>query len=77
MASERPSKERLILAVSAHPDDVEFTSGGALARWIDEGWTVHLVVCTDGSKGSDDQRVDPAALVARRREEQSAAAFSK
>ena len=75
MMNQRPcSKERTILAVSAHPDDVEFTSGGALARWIAEGWTAHLVVCTDGSKGSHDPGVDPAALAAQRREEQRAAA---
>ncbi len=41
-----------LLAASAHPDDVEFISGGSLARWSDEGWIIHLIVCTDGSKGS-------------------------
>jgi len=65
---------RRILAVSAHPDDVEFTSGGSLARWAAEGWRTHLVVCTDGGKGSLDPRVDPQVLAARRREEQRAAA---
>jgi LmbE family N-acetylglucosaminyl deacetylase len=63
-----------ILAISAHPDDVEFTSGGSLACWIDEGWAVSLVVCTDGGKGSQDPTVEPAELVAIRRAEQQAAA---
>jgi hypothetical protein len=40
-----------IMAVSAHPDDVEFTSGGSLARWAAQGWNVHLVLCNDGEKG--------------------------
>ncbi len=65
---------RRILAVSAHPDDVEFTSGGSLTRWAAEGWAVHLVVCTDGGKGSRDPAVNPSELAARRRQEQQAAA---
>jgi len=74
MANEYPSKRRTILAVGAHPDDVEFTAGGALAYWIAEGWTAYLVVCTNGDKGSHDPRVDPAVLAAQRQEEQRAAA---
>jgi LmbE family N-acetylglucosaminyl deacetylase len=66
--------EKRILTVSAHPDDVEFTSGGSLARWNTEGWTVYLAVCTDGGKGSHDPAVDPVALAIQRREEQLAAA---
>jgi LmbE family N-acetylglucosaminyl deacetylase len=64
----------LVLAIGAHPDDVEFTSGGTLARWIAEGWRACLVVCTDCSKGSHDPAIDPAALAAQRQEEQRAAA---
>ncbi len=63
-----------ILAIGAHPDDVEFTSAGALTRWVAEGWTACLVVCTDGSKGSRALAVDAVALAARRQEEQQAAA---
>ena len=63
-----------ILAIGAHADDVEFTSAGTLARWVAEGGTACLVVCTDGSKGSHDPAVDPAALAARRQEEQRVAA---
>ncbi len=70
----RRSDEKRVVAVSAHPDDVEFTSGGSLARWAAEGWTNYLVVCTDGGKGSHDPAVDPAQLAARRREEQQVAA---
>lgn len=67
-------KGKNILAASAHPDDVEHTSSGTLARWIAEGWTVHLVLCTDGGKGSHDPRMDPTMLAVRRREEQRVAA---
>lgn len=66
--------EKRILAISAHPDDIEFTSGGSLARWIGEGWAVSLVVCTDGGKGSQDPTVVPTELVALRQAEQRTAA---
>lgn len=65
---------RRLLAVSAHPDDVEFTSGGSVARWAAEGWQVWLAVCTDGGKGSPDPAMDPHLLAARRRQEQRDAA---
>lgn len=63
-----------VLAVGAHPDDVEFGCGATLARWAAAGAEVHLLVCTDGSKGSWDPAADPAALVAARAAEQEAAA---
>lgn len=63
-----------LLAVSAHPDDIEYTSGGSLSRWSAEGWLVHLVVCTDGSKGSQNPDDDPESLVNLRRAEQDEAA---
>ena len=66
--------EKRLLAVSAHPDDVEFTAGGSLARWITEGWKVYLAVCTDGGKGTHDPAVNPSELASLRREEQLASA---
>lgn len=68
------SEQRRVLAVSAHPDDAEFTSGGTLARWTMEGWTAYLAVCTDGGKGSHDPNLDPRVLALRRRQEQQDAA---
>lgn len=64
-----PTPER-VLAIAAHPDDVEFGCGGTLAKWAAAGASIHHLVCTDGSKGSWDPDQDPAALVARRRQEQ-------
>ncbi len=66
--------QQRLLAVAAHPDDVEYTSGGSLARWTAEGWTVHLVVCSDGSKGSQNPDDDPKSLAKIRRAEQDEAA---
>jgi LmbE family N-acetylglucosaminyl deacetylase len=62
------------LAIGAHPDDAEFGAGGTLARWAGDGAEIHLLVMTDGSKGSWDREADPTELAARRAEEQRAAA---
>jgi LmbE family N-acetylglucosaminyl deacetylase len=62
------------LSIGAHPDDVEFGSGGTLAKWAANGTVVHHLVMTDGSKGTWDVNADTAALVALRQEEQRHAA---
>ena len=56
----------VVLAVYAHPDDADVACGGTLARWAKEGAAVHLIVCTDGGKGTFDPEVTPADLAARR-----------
>ena len=67
-----PTPARAV-AVGAHPDDVEFGCGGTLAKWAADGCVITHVVCTDGSKGSWDPKVDVSELVATRQEEQRAA----
>lgn len=62
------------LAIGAHPDDIELSCGGTLARWAAAGTTVHHLVLTDGSKGTWDPDDDVGALVERRKDEQRAAA---
>jgi LmbE family N-acetylglucosaminyl deacetylase len=62
------------LAIGAHSDDVEFGCGATLAKWAAGGAEVHLLVLTDGSKGTWDPDADLRALVATRRREQEAAA---
>ena len=49
----------MVLAVYAHPDDADVACAGSLARWAKAGGSVHLVVCTDGGKGTYDPEVDP------------------
>ncbi len=44
-----------ILVVTAHPDDNEIICGGIVARLIDEGKKVRLVVMTTGGKGYQDR----------------------
>jgi LmbE family N-acetylglucosaminyl deacetylase len=63
-----------VLAIGAHPDDIEFGCGATLAKWAEAGTAVYLCVLTDGSKGTWDGDADLAALVARREQEQQDAA---
>ncbi len=63
MIDETPG---VVLAVYAHPDDADVGCGGTLARWSKGGSAVHLVVCTDGGKGTTDPDVVPAQLAAER-----------
>lgn len=63
-----------VLSIGAHPDDVEFGSGGTLAKWASRGAHVHHLVMTDGSKGTWDVNADTDALISLRKEEQRNAA---
>lgn len=62
------------LSICAHPDDTEFGCGATLAKWAAAGCEVSHLVLTDGSKGTWDPAADLTALVARRQDEQRAAA---
>jgi len=68
---DRANKRALVIA--AHPDDSEFGVAGTVALWARDGWEVYYLICTDGSKGSDDPAMTPDRLVPLRREEQRAA----
>jgi len=64
----------VVLAVYAHPDDADVACGGTLARWAKAGSEVHLVVCTNGGKGTPDPDIDVASLATRRAGELAEAA---
>lgn len=65
---------KVALAIAAHPDDAEFGCAGTVHLWTQQGWTFYYLICTDGSKGSDDPALPPEQLVPLRRREQRAAA---
>ncbi|MBI4089550.1 MAG: PIG-L family deacetylase [Candidatus Levybacteria bacterium] len=67
-------KNKILLAVGAHPDDMEFGASGTVAKWTKEGATAYYVICTDGSRGSEDPKMTHEKLVKIRREEQEVAA---
>lgn len=41
-----------VLAIGAHPDDVEFTSAGTILKLVAQGKKVAIVDCTEGEMGS-------------------------
>ncbi len=41
------------MAIMAHPDDIEFTCVGTLARWAKAGARIIYVLCTSGDVGID------------------------
>lgn len=61
------------LVVVAHADDAEYGCSGTVAQLIRKGWEVTYVLCTDGSKGSDDLEMTQERLSAIRYAEQIAA----
>jgi LmbE family N-acetylglucosaminyl deacetylase len=59
--AEHPSSEPRtgpVLAVFAHPDDAEISVGGTIAKWCAAGREVHLLVLTNGDRGSSDPAQD-------------------
>lgn len=43
-----------ILAIGAHPDDLEILCGGTLAKYAAQGYSITMAIATDGSAGSTD-----------------------
>src|SRR5208283_632890 len=61
-----------ILAVGAHPDDIEILCAGTLARYAEAGHALTLAVFTCGDMG--DLKVPPPELAMVRKKESEAAA---
>ena len=62
------------MVVVAHADDAEWGCAGTVAQWCNNGWEVVYVLCTDGSKGTDDVKLTSEELVSIRKKEQLDAA---
>jgi LmbE family N-acetylglucosaminyl deacetylase len=70
---ERETYERVMVVV-AHPDDMEFSAGGTVAKLAKEGKHVTLVQVTSGNKGTDRRDITSEELAeAREAEEREAA----
>lgn len=50
----------VVLAIAAHPDDIEFTMAGTLCRLHDAGYEAHYLTIANGSCGST--RLGPRAI---------------
>jgi len=49
----REAKKLSILAIGAHPDDIEFGCGGTLMKMAKEGHDVYMLVLTKGERGGE------------------------
>jgi len=65
-------KKKVILSITAHGDDAEFMAGGTLAKLVDEGHDLFLLIATDNDRGS--YRLPAQELKAIARPEAEAAA---
>jgi LmbE family N-acetylglucosaminyl deacetylase len=63
-----------VLAVTAHPDDVDFAAAGTIAQFTGRGVEVVYCVITDGDAGGSDRELDNGGMAELRRAEQTAAA---
>lgn len=61
-----------VMAVVAHPDDLEYGAASAIARWTQAGRSVAYVIVTDGEAGIDG--IPPAEAGPVRQKEQLASA---
>lgn len=69
-----PLKPKVVLAIGAHPDDIDVTSSGSLAKYAADGAKVYYLIVTDGGNGTNDREIDPGKLQDMRKEEQDKAA---
>lgn len=63
-----------VVAVVAHPDDIDFGASGTVARLVAGGTQVTYCICTDGDAGGFDPAVPRSEIPGIRRREQEAAA---
>jgi LmbE family N-acetylglucosaminyl deacetylase len=63
-----------VLVIAAHPDDIEFSSAGTVARWVKDGAEVAYVLCTSGDVGIAQPGMTKARAAQIREAEQLAAA---
>jgi len=69
---------QVVAVFGAHPDDLDWSSGGTTAAWTHAGKEVYYVLTTSGEGGEDHQRglVLPAAEIAEIREAEQRLAAS-
>ncbi len=71
---KKDSRIKRALVVMAHPDDVDFGSGGTVARLTRDGVEVSYCLVTSGDAGGDSSRSTPEERAVTREAEQRAAA---
>ena len=69
----QPHEIERVLAVMAHPDDVDFGAAGTVANLTDAGVEVVYCLVTDGQAGGFDQTIPRNEMARIRRREQTEA----
>lgn len=62
------------MAIVAHPDDIEFSCSGTLARWAKAGARIYYILCTSGDVGIAKPGMTKARAIEIREAEQRKAA---
>lgn len=62
------------LFVGPHPDDIEIGAGATLAKLVQDGKDVYMLICTDGGCGSENPNITPEEISKIRWEESQKAA---
>jgi LmbE family N-acetylglucosaminyl deacetylase len=62
-----------VLAVAAHPDDLDFGAAGTIARWTEAGLAVTYLICTRGDQGGFDDTPREEMPAIREAEQRAAA----
>jgi LmbE family N-acetylglucosaminyl deacetylase len=62
------------MAIVAHPDDIEFSCAGTLARWARVGARISYVLCTSGDVGIDEPEMTRSKATEVREDEERKAA---
>ncbi len=73
MPADQASPVKRVLAVGAHPDDLEILCAGTLAKYTQRGVRVVMAIATDGSAGHMIIPPDELAEIRRKEAERSAA----
>ncbi|CAK6696111.1 1D-myo-inositol 2-acetamido-2-deoxy-alpha-D-glucopyranoside deacetylase [Synechococcus sp. CBW1107] len=72
LSRPKPPAMSTILAIGAHPDDIEIGCGGTVRKLIQQGWRAVHVCVTSGEAGSS--TIDKSVLAATREQEARRAA---
>jgi LmbE family N-acetylglucosaminyl deacetylase len=71
---ETTGSPKRVLAIGAHPDDIDFGAGGTVAKLTKQGAVVTYCLITDGDAGGFDREIPRSAIPQIRQTEQRAAA---
>src|SRR5579859_6023775 len=63
-----------VMVIAAHPDDIEFSCAGTIARWVKAGVEVCYILCTSGDVGIADPAITKEEAARIREAEQIEAA---